>query len=373
MKIAIDLKNLALYGGGISHWASEFLQSWINSFSKNDFFTIAPVGDRLKEVDLFGAKSSNHPWPVVLPRQLRHPAYDNFIFPRMIKKINPELIFSPYFDVRMPVNIPSVITIHDLCFIEAGHLYPKQLKNYYLHMMSLNLSRAKHILTVSNSTRNQLINIMGVSSQRISVVPNAISDVFINFKPSIDLINTWRDRLSRRKGEKFLLYTGGVEYRKNISGLIGAMRRLSSQGNKVTLLITGEIDAKSRLFLNEGINHEGIIFLGRLSEVELRLAYSSVDAVVYPTFSEGFGRVCLEAMGSGTPLACSDLNVFQEIAGSYPIYFNPHNVSQIADSILKAVNLGPQEILVNPEFTASNVRAKFLTQISLVMDRFAKR
>jgi len=370
MKIAIDLKNPALYGGGISHWVSEFLPTWINAFSSDTFSIITPVGDGLKAVDIPGALMHKQVWPSILPRQFRHPIYDNWIFPRAISSITPDLIFSPYFDVRMPKNIPSVITIHDLCFIEVGHLYPGYLKGYYLYMMRLNLSRACHVMTVSETTRTQLVNILGIREESISVVPNALDEIFLSSKPSLGAITEWRQRITPKGGVKLLLYPGGIEYRKNIPGLMAALSKLWLQGHQITLLITGQPNEKFlQSFQKSYAKHDSVKFLGRLSQAELRLAYSSVDAVVYPTFSEGFGRICLEAMGSGTPLACSNLNVLREVAGDYPIYFNPKNENEIASSILKAINAGTQPIVTKEEFTPSNVRAKFLSEISRVMDR----
>lgn len=370
MKIAIDAKNLALYGGGISHWVSEFLPAWIASSPEDHFSLVTPRGEGLRKVDIAGAEMVDCRWPLGIPRQLRHPVYDNWIFPKAIKKIKPDFIFSPYFDVRMPPNVPYAITIHDLCFIEVGHLYPSHLRNYYLYMMRVNLAHASHVITVSNTTRLQLIKVLGVSAEKISVIPNALDKIFLETKPSPDVIRSWREKIDPSGNEKLLLYPGGIEYRKNISGLMAALRIIWSRESQFTLLITGE---PSEQFLGsipkELVESGKILFLGRLSQADLRLAYSSVDAVIYPTFSEGFGRVCLEAMGCGTPLACSDLAVLREVAGDYPVYFDPHDSQAIADAIMTAANLGPQPVVLKEEFTSSNVRAKFINEITRVLNR----
>jgi len=370
MKIAIDAKNLALYGGGISHWVSEFLPAWIATSPEDQFSLIAPRVEGLKKVNVVGAQIVDSKWPLEVPRQLRHPLYDNWLFPKAIKRIKPDFIFSPYFDVRMPSKIPYVITIHDLCFIEVGHLYPIHLRNYYLYMMRVNLAHACHVMTVSNATRLQLIEVLNVPDEKISVIPNSLDEIFLETKPSLDVMQNWRGKIDPGGNKKLLLYPGGIEYRKNISGLIAALLILWRQECQLTLLITGK---PSQQFLGsiprQFVESCKIRFLGHLSQAELRLAYSSVDAVVYPTFSEGFGRVCLEAMGSGTPIACSNLNVLREVAGDYPIYFNPKNENEIASSILKAINAGPQPIVTKEEFTPSNVRAKFLSEISNIVDR----
>jgi len=370
MNIAIDAKNLALYGGGISHWVSEFLPAWIANSRDDQFSLLTPCGEGLKKVEIAGTETLQCQWPLSLPRQLRHPVYDNWIFPRAVKKLKPDFIFSPYFDVRMPPNIPYAITIHDLCFIEVGHLYPSHLRNYYLYMMRLNLTHASHVMTVSNTTRLQLMNVLGVPAEKISVIPNALDEIFLETKPSPEAIMSWRGKIDPSGNENLLLYPGGIEYRKNISGLIAALQIIWRQDSKFILLITGEpseqfLSSVPREFVESGKIH----FLGRLSQADLCLAYGSVDAVVYPTFSEGFGRVCLEAMGSGTPLACSDLAVLREVAGDYPIYFDPHDPQAISDAIMNAANLGPQPKVLKEEFTSGNVRAKFINEITQVLNR----
>jgi len=370
MKIAIDAKNLALYGGGISHWASEFLPAWIATSPEDQFSLLTPRGEGLKKVNIVGAQIVDCQWPLGVPRQLRHPLYDNWIFPKAIKKIKPDFIFSPYFDVRMPSKIPYVITIHDLCFIEVGHLYPSHLRNYYLYMMRVNLAHASHVMTVSNTTRLQLIEVLGVPAEKISVIANALDEIFLETKPSLDVIRNWRGKIDPSGNEKLLLYPGGIEYRKNISGLMTALQILWRQESQFTLLITGEPGEQFLGSIPRQLVESGKIrFLGRLSQADLRLAYSSVDAVIYPTFSEGFGRVCLEAMGCGTPLACSDLAVLREVAGDYPVYFDPHHPQAIADAMMKTANLGPQPIVLKEEFTSSKVRAKFIKEMALVLNR----
>ena len=74
-------------------------------------------------------------------------------------------------------------------------------------------------------------------------------------------------------------------------------------------------------------------------------------------------------MGCGTPLACSDLAVLREVAGDYPVYFDPHHPQAIADAMMKTANLGPQPIVLKEEFTSSKVRAKFIKEIALVLNR----
>jgi glycosyltransferase involved in cell wall biosynthesis len=110
------------------------------------------------------------------------------------------------------------------------------------------------------------------------------------------------------------------------------------------------------------------VFAGWLNDAELRLAYAAADAVVYPSLCEGFGRVCLEAMDTGTPLACSDLLVMREVAGDYAYYFDPYKVESIAEAVLAALSEGRCNPVRDARFQDAAVKASFL----LAMDRFQK-
>jgi glycosyltransferase involved in cell wall biosynthesis len=102
-----------------------------------------------------------------------------------------------------------------------------------------------------------------------------------------------------------------------------------------------------------------VTFLGRLTAPELETCYVAADAVVYPTLCEGFGRVCLEAMMAGTPLACSHLPVLREFAADYPHYFNPYNISSIAEGIERALASGRLAPRRMPQFDLTRVGHAF--------------
>lgn len=363
MRILIDLKNLALYNGGIAHWIRPLLTNWISDLNDSQQLTfVYPSSDDLREVDIQGGIKFSIPWPKGLLRNLRHLYYDNYLFPKALKKIGPQFLFSPYHDLRIPKKsdlIFSVITVHDLCFIDVPQSYPFFVRHYYLWMMRLNIARAHHILTVSESTKQRLIIEFSLNQEMVSVVPNALEAGFFNVVPSSLEIEQWRER-HQTGDSKIALYAGGIEYRKNVERLLLAFRYLWQQGHTINLCITGKLDARwQHLFSEEEMSSGKIRFLGYLSLSELRLAYSSADCIVYPSLCEGFGRVCVEAMSCGTPLACSDLDVFHEVAGDFPQYFDPLNIQEMANAIWTAAQQGHQEPFEDPRFRLEQVQKQF--------------
>ena len=123
MKILVDLKNLALYDGGIAHWFRQILPGWLNTSDlANDFIFLCPNGAELRVPKVVRGKILFNRWPEYFPRKLRHIIYDNILFPIGVRKIKPKMIFSPYLDVLLPPKskkIYSIMGILDLCHIEA--------------------------------------------------------------------------------------------------------------------------------------------------------------------------------------------------------------------------------------------------------------
>lgn len=365
LRIVIDTKNLALYGGGIAHWFSPLLAAWITHRPDVRFLLVGPgfntdflsTSDNWEHVPL--------PWPEWLPRALRHPWYDNVLFPRAVSRLRPDRVMSPYHDVRMPKGMPSVISVHDLCLDELGSIYPRRIRAYYLALLRRNLRRAALVITVSETSRNKLVERYGIDPDRVGVVYNTPPAAFEWTAEEGAIVD-----FSQRYGANvhLLFYPGGSEYRKNVTRLVQAFSHLAQQDDGLVLLVTGNKDSRWDAALAESPDASGqrVVFAGRLSDAELRLAYAAADAVVYPSLCEGFGRVCLEAMDTGTPLACSDLPVMREVAGDYAHYFDPYNVKSITAAVSAALSEGRCSPVRDARFQSPAVRASFL----FAMDRF---
>jgi glycosyltransferase involved in cell wall biosynthesis len=299
-------------------------------------------------------------WPYWLPRKLRHPLYDNLLFPRAIKKLKPDFVFSPYHDVLLPSKqkIRSVMTVHDTCIDELRKLYPVGFRAYYVAMLRRNLKRSIHLLTDSESSRCRIIEIYGVAPNKLSVIYNAIEPEFENANINNLMIASIKECCA---GARLILYPGGSDFRKNIGRLLDAFALLSEDSEDYRLLVTGE---RNRVWDRELRRHGNILrdriqFLGHLNIPELKAHYAAADAVIYPSLCEGFGRVCVEAMTVGASIACSDLPVLREIAGEYAFYFDPINPRAIEATLRHALNAGRMLPRRDSRFSLESVTSRF--------------
>lgn len=368
MRIVVDTKNLALYRGGIAAFFGPLLAAWLKRRPEHDFTLVGPHFD----TSVLEQASHWHQhlvqWPDRFPKPLRHPLYDNFLFPRAVRAVQPDLIFTPYHDVRLPAGVPSVMMVHDTCLHDLPDVYPLRIRGYYLHMLRRNLKRATHVLTVSQASRNDLRARYGVPDYQSGIVPNAIDPVMMDSVTASEQAAVLR---TARAPGLHLFYPGGSEHRKNIFRLTQAIAQLDAMGHAPHLWVTGSLDSAWAACLADlpDALRERFQFLGRISVEALAAEYLACDVVIYPTLCEGFGRVALEAMELGAPLACSDLEVLREVAADYPVYFNPRDIGDMTRSVLAAKHLGRQQARQCPDLQPEAVIGRFLGAMDAVIDR----
>jgi glycosyltransferase involved in cell wall biosynthesis len=210
--------------------------------------------------------------------------------------------------LHAPVNVaplvrtcPTVVTVHDLSFVLYPELFKRFNRVYLQRFCRWSVEQAAAVIAVSASTRDDLVRLMGVPAERVTVVPNGVGD---EMQP-LDPARVAAHRAARGLPERLILFLGTLEPRKNVLTLLEAFSLLCRRpGFAHTLVIAGgkgwyyqEIEtAVERLGLRERV-----IFAGFVPQEELPLWYNAADLFVYPSLYEGFGLPPLEAMACGTP------------------------------------------------------------------------
>jgi glycosyltransferase involved in cell wall biosynthesis len=335
MKIWIDGKNLALYTSGISHW-TELITNGIELEKGLEFQIIYPAVKSKDYLNRTNFKALELPWFGFLPSKLSHLIYDNFTFRIYARIKKPDLIFSPYYDVILPKKIKGIVSIHDLCYIEAKSSYSFFRRTYFMKTMKRNLAKSHAVVTVSQNTRNQLIERMGVPANEIHVIPMTLSSEFRNFIPDKLEIAKFREQYGQNK--KLILYTSGLENRKNVPFMLHAIATVTQSDKEAKLIVTGRLNrAWNELLAKYPVLEGNVFFTGYLSTTQLKTAYSSADLVIFPSLSEGYGNACVESMNAGATLICSDIPIFHEIAGNYATYFDPLDVTSLEAELVRAL------------------------------------
>jgi glycosyltransferase involved in cell wall biosynthesis len=359
LRIAIDTKNLALYSGGIAALLKSLLIPWIRAKPNFKFILVGPSFAMDDLVIYPNVEFKNVSWPTWIPRPLRHVVYDNAFFPNAIKKLNPQLLYTPYHDVRLPKGILTVMSIHDTCIGDLPGIYPAKIRFYYEFMLKLNMRTADLILTGTIASKSDVVRRYGCSDSVVKVIPNTLDFGLVSETHSHAMV---KSKVTSASESLTLMYSGGSEYRKNIVRLMEAFQIVIQNGLKPTLKITGNYDAGWKACLKKfpASVTERVNFTGFLSLPELRNAYLESDVIVYPSLCEGFGRVILEAMMLGRPVACSNIAVLREVGGDYPEYFDPTDVDDIVRGINSASKTISKKPVMDTRFSNKSVADLFI-------------
>ncbi len=251
-------------------------------------------------------------------------------------KPSPDVFFSPSHYAPRFSPVPSVISIMDLSFLYYPELFSKkdllQLRNW----TEYSIKKAKKVITISNSSKNDIIKEYKIESGRVNVTYPGIRD-FTSLKPKVYGMNQLKTKYGI--GDKYILFVGTLQPRKNIERLIEAFSRLS--GKNLELVIVGK---KGWLYdeILQKPKHLGIEskvkFLSKVGNDELPIFYKHAICMVLPSLYEGFGLPVLEAMKHGCPVIISDVSSLPEAGGDACLYINPKDVDDIAAKMTSLIN-----------------------------------
>lgn len=230
----------------------------------------------------------------------------------------------------------SIITIHDM----AHHYYPEYAIPGNNRILPRYLRKHAHkadlILCVSENTKKDVIDILDIPEEKVWVTYNGVGDEF----RVIDNKNLLKDLRQRYKiPERFILFVGTVEPRKNLSMLVEAYHILNSRHRiKEPLVIAGGKGWKNEA-LRQSIKNlkleDRIIFTGYVHDDDLPLLYNAATLFVYPSLYEGFGLPVVEAMACGTPVVTSNVSSLPEVAGEAALLVNPKDTEALASAIYR--------------------------------------
>jgi glycosyltransferase involved in cell wall biosynthesis len=249
--------------------------------------------------------------------------------------------------ITVPVGMasPYVVTIHDMSTL----LYDGQLglqHNLRLRLFRRGLTRASRIIAVSEATRRDVLNTLGIAPERISLVYNAPDPIFTAPVRSLELEESHRIMERYQINYPFLLYAGNIRPQKNIPRLIEAFAVLRGEIAKhpvysnLRLIIIGDEISKFpavRHAVFQSRVETWVRFLGFVPIQTLRLFYKAAAAFVFPSLYEGFGLPPLEAMACGTPVVTSNVSSLPEVVGDAAIAVNPENVFDIERGMREAL------------------------------------
>ena len=255
-----------------------------------------------------------------------------------LMRLGLDVLHSPDFIPPHRPSCRSVITVHDLAFLLYPHFLTKESARYYGHIDEA-VRWTDHIIAVSQSTRRDTIQHLGVPEDKITVVHEAANPIF---RP-IDRQQA-RDQVRDRHGvdAPFVLFVSTIEPRKNVPTLLRAIWQLvECYKEQVHLVLAG---GKGWLFedafavVDELDLDDRVHFVGRVTSEELLSLYNAAELLAHPAFYEGFGLPPLEAMACGLPVVVSNVASLPEVVGDAGLLIDPHDVDELTVAMWRMLN-----------------------------------
>ena len=245
--------------------------------------------------------------------------------------------------LHMPVGVgpvrcrlPVVVTIHDLAILRFPERFRTWFRNYARFVLPRIAIKAAKIITVSESSRTDIIERLNQSPERVVAIPNGVSPGFRPQSGDSDEMAAVRRRYELPS--RFAITVGSVEPRKNLVRLLHVVQALRSDAatSDVQLVHVGPQGWLNRdvaqTYRELGLK-SAVRFLGYVPAEDMPTLYSLAQVLVYPSLFEGFGLPVLEAMACGCPVVTSNVSSLPEVAGSAAVLVDPTSNESIADGV----------------------------------------
>lgn len=332
MKIAIDARALIVgRRTGVEEYTLNLLNSIFEKDRKNEYILFS---SGWKNENIFTGEENFK--KLSAPNKLLNVSFKFLNYPKIDKWLGEvDLFFMPNINfVSLSNKCRNIITFHDLSFVKYPQFYSTKRRLWHKLINAKKLARkADKIIAVSQSTKDDLVSLFNIDEKKIKIVYSGIGE---EFRP----INKENNKLEeiRKKyklPDKFILYLGTLEPRKNIVGLLQAfdLFKQKSKDTETKLVIAGrpgwlykEIFKKQQ----ELMQGKEVIFTGFIEVADKPYLYNLAELFVFPSFYEGFGFPPLEAIACGVPVIVSNYSSLPEVVADGAIMVDPYNVDELS-------------------------------------------
>jgi len=331
VRIGIDARKL--HDFGIGTYIRNLLRQLARLDQKTEYILLCRPEDKAA-LSMVGPNLR----PVV-ERAGNYSVLEQFTIPFALRREGVTLFHAPHYVLPPLVKCPSVVTIHDCIHLMFPQYLPNRLALRYARTSIEGAAkRATRVITVSESSKRDILRFVDIPPEKIDVTYNAYDERFIA-EPREEEVVRVRERYQLH--DEFVLYAGGVKPHKNLERLIQAFDLVRKMGlDHLKLVLIGD-DISRYASLRRAVHrhqlHQFVRFLGYMPEETLAVMYRLAGVFVFPSLYEGFGLPPLEAMASGTPVVTSNVSSLPEVAGDAAVLVDPLDPHAIAQGIYRVL------------------------------------
>lgn len=259
--------------------------------------------------------------------------WEQVVAPVATKRAHIDVLFCPVNVVPLAGLVPSVVTVHDVAFLAYPAAFHASKRRYLSLMTRLSVHRARRVIAVSAHTKGDLVRRFGVAPGKVAVIPEAMDR---RFRPANDADAPAQFKAAHHLPERYILFVGTLEPRKNLRRLIEAFAQIVRHEADVALVVVGAsgwlTSDLAPLVHRHGLT-DRVVFTGYVVDEELPRWYQAATLFCYPSLYEGFGLPVLEAMACGAPVVTSNTSSIPEVAGDAAVLVDPTDVAALADAL----------------------------------------
>lgn len=326
MRVGIDARLVYYSQAGIGQYIVQLVQALSRLAAEEEFLLL----HSRKDGTILAPQAGFTRIPIWTPS---HHRFEQLTLSMELALLGLDLLHSPDFVPPFHRRFRSIITVHDLAFLLYPHFLTRQAARYY-GQIDQAVRVTDHVIAVSESTKADIVGLLGVPEEKITVIYEAAKPIFRSLERDVS-----RAEVRERYGldDPFLLAVGTVEPRKNLMTLFEALRVLEDRRQlRPQLAVVGSrgwLFEETLARVKELGLEERVRFLGRLPDEELLCLYNAARVHVYPSLYEGFGLPPLEAMACGTPTVSSNVSSIPEVVGDAALLVDPHDPVALAEAL----------------------------------------
>ena len=346
MIIGFDAKRAFNNFTGLGNYSRTLIETLAKYYPENEYHLFTPKiihHPRLDFIQSYPSVSVH--FPTGFMRKI-HALWRSYFIANDISREKIDIFhgLSHELPLKIPKNVKTVVTIHDLIHEHYPQFYPFIDRKIYSWKFKSACEKADVVVAISEATKQDIMHFYKIEESKIKVIYQSCHPQF--YEPSLENAiiseNTPLSILNKNKHnlpKNYVLYVGTVNERKNLLGLVKALQIIDNQLD-IKLVVIGEGSEyfkKVKNYVLENDLQSSVLFLSNIPFSDFPSIYRGAKALVLPSFQEGFGIPIIEALWSSCPVITSEGGCFPEAGGPDSIYINPHDSAAIAHAIERVV------------------------------------
>ena len=335
MNIAFDAKRITNNATGLGNYSRFVLEALTEYRPENRYLLYSPsIGRPELYRELLEHRSVQLHTPHRALAFLGGSLWRNYSIPRLVREAKVDLFHGLSNELPLGLyraqRVGTVVTIHDLAFIRYPQYYKPIDRLLYRRKYGASARAADHVITVSEQTRRDVIDIFGVEEERVTTVYQGCSERFAQIQPE----EVVAARQALRLPQRYMLFVGSIEERKNLLLAVEALAQL--QDKELHLVAVGRrtpyvqqvLDRARRIGVMSRLH-----LLHQVGATYLPGIYGGAEVFVYPSRFEGFGIPIIAALNAGIPVIGATGSCLEEAGGPTSLYTDPDNADMLASLI----------------------------------------